>query len=173
VWGPASGCKSLTSLVHDRETKVSNFDVILFVEKNVLQLEVSVTNSVLVEVFDSVEHLLEEFNCFTLGELFTFLHVIEELSFAAVLGDEKEALVGLEGAVALHQVWVLDILQYFDFSSDSELSFLSLLCSFVDNFDGDLLPGGIVLTELHRSVSTFTEQFSDLVVSDEVFALLS
>lgn len=90
------------------QTKVAKGNVACGVEKDVLGLEVTVHNVVLVEMLKGQHKLSNVEPCTVLGEAALFLEMPEQLSTALVVGDEVELLLGLEGELEADEEGALE-----------------------------------------------------------------
>ena len=81
VAGGATGClERLAILVHVRESKIHNLDVVLVIKQQVLRLQIPMADLDLVDVLDAGDDLLDEPASFLLLETLTLDNVVEELA---------------------------------------------------------------------------------------------
>lgn len=130
------------------------------------------SNPQLAQVFDSVNQLLKQPAALLLREMVLGRDVVEELTVAAVLHDQKQALGRLDDFVQLNDAGVPHDLQDVDFSLDS-LDVVDVLdLPFVQNLDRHFLPGENVKTLLHFSEGALAECLFDLIVSNHLDSAL-
>ena len=115
LWGDVVGCTEFlvevfVGVVDEGGTEIDDLDGIEFLvllEQNVLGLEISVHNVVLMAVIDAREDLLHKHSAVSLGELASLQDLVEELSSFADFGDEIVAFLVLEELVHLNDVGVV------------------------------------------------------------------
>jgi hypothetical protein len=101
----------LVRFVHKRSSEVDDLDLIkllVLLEENILRLEVSVNDVVLMAVVDAGKDLLHQDRTVSLGKLAALQDLVEELSSLADISDEVVALLVLKELVHLDDVWVID-----------------------------------------------------------------
>lgn len=133
------------------------------VQQNIIKLNVSVGNSVVVEVGDTLHDLLEHKPSVLLAELPTLSHVVEQVTSWTQLHHDHMMFVGLERLQDLDVVGVAQRLQNVDLIHDFLLLGLLLHEIHVDALDGDQLPGQPMQPEVDLSEGTFAKHFTDLV----------
>ena len=90
------------------EPKISYLDATLDIEQNILQLDVSEQNVVLMKVFQSLKDLREYRFGLLLWKRFNFLHVVVQVAIRAVLQPENYVVFSLKCIVKVNQVFVFD-----------------------------------------------------------------
>lgn len=86
----------LALLVHVRQAKIDNLDIVLVIQKEVLRFQITVTDADLVDVFDAGDYLLSEATGLLLGKAFALDDVVEQLAAAGVLHDQEQLPGGLD-----------------------------------------------------------------------------
>ncbi len=77
TWGSTCSFQSLIFIIHVGQAKVYNLDVVLIVEKQILWLQISVTNFDFVNVLNTRSNLLEETASLIFLETFSLYNVIK------------------------------------------------------------------------------------------------
>ena len=91
----------------------------IVVNKQVLRLEIPVTNTQLVNVFDARYELLEVLACLMLVQSLILHDHVEELATLYKLHDEIEILLGLDDLINLFNVRMVQLLQDLNLSTNS------------------------------------------------------
>ena len=78
-----------------RKAEVDYFDVAIVVEQEVLRLQVSMHDSILVDVLDPSQDLLHKMDSFLLVESLTLNYVVEEFASLRVLHYQVDVRFGL------------------------------------------------------------------------------
>lgn len=100
------------------EAEVDQLEGAVEINEQILGLEVPVDDAELVQVLDAGDELPEELAGLMLLQPFLFYDHLEELPLGHVLHHQEELLWSLNYLVQLNDVWVPDLLQNVDFSSD-------------------------------------------------------
>ena len=143
--------------------EVTDLDVSVAVEQDVIKFDVSVGNSVVVQVGDALHDLLEHKPGVLLAELPTLSHVVEQVAAWTQLHNDHMMLIGLERLQDFDVVGVSQRLEDVDFVHDLLLLRLLLHEVHVDALDGHELPGQPVEAEIDFSEGTFAQHLTDLV----------
>jgi hypothetical protein len=110
VWRAELLVKISVRVVDERGAEVDDLDLIkllVLLEENILRLEVSVDDVVLMAVVDAGKDLLHQDRTVSLGKLAALQDLVEELSSLADLSDEVVALLVLKELVHLDDVGVI------------------------------------------------------------------
>ena len=74
------------------KAKVNYLDVVFIVKKEILRLQIPVTDAHFVDVLHTRDNLLEEFARFALLEPLAFHDIVKELAPSCILHDEEKLL---------------------------------------------------------------------------------
>ena len=85
---PTGGLQHLVLLVDLAQTEVNELDVVVAVEEDVLGLDVSVRDALLVQVGNAFDELVKEVTSFGFLQSSVIDDVVVELSAVCVLGNE-------------------------------------------------------------------------------------
>jgi hypothetical protein len=83
-----------------------------------------VTDTALMDIFNTRNELQIKFTSLFLGESGVPHDVVEQLSAIAVLHDHVELFFGLDDLVKLNNIWMSDLLKNFNFSRNALHIFL-------------------------------------------------
>ena len=97
------------------DTEISNLNIPVAVEKDVVQLDVSVYNAIVMEVSDTLHYLLENKFSVFFAELPSFSDVVEKVAAGAQLHNDQVMLISIEGFKEFHDVGVAEHFQNADF----------------------------------------------------------
>jgi len=175
VWGTEFLVEGSAWVVHEGGTEVDNLDLIEFFvlfKQNVLWLEISVDNVVLMAVVDALEYLLHEDGSITLREFASLENLIEKFTSLADLGNEVVSLLILEELVHLDDVGVIDLLENVDLVEEHALLILVHIALSQD-LDGPLGVRLSVHTKTHLTESASSEDLANSVKVSEFSLSLS
>ena len=108
------------------------------IQKQVLWFQVSVDYVELMEVLDTCNDLVEEFERLRLLDPLILDNVVEELAPVGILHDQVQLLRRLNNLVKLNDVRVSDLLKDVYLTGDSLNIGLPCDLALFKNFDGDL-----------------------------------
>ena len=137
-----------------RDAKVSNLDVTLSIQKDVVQFDVSVQDFLRVNVADSFYNLLEEHLGQWLIQLLPLSHEVQQIASCAELHDEHDVPSRLESLIQLDDRVVPQFEQDTDLVHDLGPLLLLRQVLLVDRFDSDQLSRKLVHTQVHFTEST-------------------
>ena len=103
------------------QTKISKLDVLaICVNQQVLRLQISVENSMLVQIDERLEDLVEEELGLLLGQRLIALlfHVLLEIELE-IFEDEVKLILAVDDLLKFYNVWVSESLEKTDFSDRS------------------------------------------------------
>lgn len=101
------------------EPKVYNFDVFVMIEEQILWFEISVYDSVFVDVLHTCNDLLHEPDGFGFIEPLPFDDVVEEFTAFSILHDEVDVGFGFDDLVELDDVGMAEYFEDADFAGDT------------------------------------------------------
>ena len=90
AWTTACGFEHFTILIHVRQAEVNYLDIVLIIKKQVLRLQVTMTDAYFMNVFDTGYDLLGEAAGLLFGQPFLFYNVVEQFATAGILHDQKQ-----------------------------------------------------------------------------------
>lgn len=136
---PTSGPQPFFGFVGIRKSKVHDPDGPVVVDKAVLELEISMNDSKLVNVLDSAYDLLENLASFSLSHSLFADNVVKKFSTFHVLHYKKEVFGGFNDFVQLDDVWVANEFQNVNLAGhsldichiDDSILFEDLDCDFL------------------------------------------
>lgn len=168
---PASSRQFFVISVSVAQAKIDHFEVQLFIQQQVLRLDISVHDAQLPEVAYGWNQLLEESASFFLFELRLRGDVAEEFAVAAVLHNDVEPCWGLDDLVHLNNVGVAHYFENVDFPSDS--LDVVYLCDFVffEDFDCYFLLSEQMNSLLHLAEGALAEGLGHSVAADYLESL--
>jgi hypothetical protein len=143
-WSNVSRCSTLLSdhhiLLHNlTHSKVTDHDLLVVIEKDVVKLDVSMQDASAMTVAKSIDDLLEEEVSFAFFQFSLFLHVLKEISLACILHDHEEMLWGFEYFQQSNDVGMPDLLEDVDFLEDLCSRELIFHVRLVNGLDGYFL----------------------------------
>ena len=94
-----------------RQTKISDLDVAISIEKHVLWLKIAIDDTVLVEAAHSLHQLCSVEAGTPLAELLVLAQVVEKLAAVQEVHHEVELCWSLKSVVQLHDEWTVDLLE--------------------------------------------------------------
>jgi len=163
----------LMTLNHSSVTKIGDLQIEVLVQKEVLRLEISVADAVVVAILDTFDELLEVSSSQSLAEISHGDDVLKELTTFNDFHDDQEYLIALsvlldvvDGFVSLDQVddvGVIYLLQHISLLRDSVN--LETLVTVRDDLASSHSTSLHVLTKLNFSVVTTSQGFHENVVS--------
>lgn len=156
-------------ILYVRQSKVSNLQITIVVEKQVLRLQVSVHDGVLVKVDDARDDLTEELACLRLGEPLLLDDVVEQLAALSVLHDKVERLRSLDDLIQLDYVRMFDEFKNLDLASHSLDIALVDDAVLLEYLDGHLLTRKLMNTQFDFTKGTFADCLLESVVADFVW----
>lgn len=110
----------------------------IVVDQEVLRLQVPVANTQLVNIVDAGDELLKVLAGLLLLQLLVLHNEVEELAALDELHDQIEVLLRLDDLVDLHDVWMVQLLEDLDLSTDSFHVLFLFYARFFEYLDGDL-----------------------------------
>ncbi len=159
VRGPRFRRENLIRLKLTRQSEINDLqqvvvDGVLCHEKEILGLEVSMTDMRLMHVVDGTNDLLHENSCMNLGKGPRLNDAIKELSAGTKLHDEIDVKMVLECLVQLDDVWVIH-----DFHQSNLLLKTIDIChsGLWNRLHSSNTICGFVLRFAHRTVRTNTD----------------
>lgn len=159
----------LAEVVTSAEVDHFNGATLSDVNENVLWLEITVGNLLTVAVGNSLQQLLEDFGSLGLLEIFLLDNLVEELAALAKLCHKEESRLVFVDFKEPHDVRVSQISENVNFILET----VSITCAhrqFVNDLDGELLPGLVVCDPLHSAERACAQQlFVDIVLLGEEF----
>ena len=145
------------------DAEVAYLDVAVAVQQDVVELDVTVRDAILVQVGDALHDLPEDELGVLLTELTALAHVVQEVSAGAELHDDHVVLVSLERLQDLDVVRVAQRLEYSDLVHDLLLLALFLHEVHVDRLDGAQLARQPMQAQVDLAEGTFTQHLANLV----------
>lgn len=135
-----------------RPTEITDFDLSVYSHQDVLRLDVSVHDMLLVQIFQGRGHLCDVLGSLPLGKAFLFPKELVKLSLSCEFKDKEYALRIVEVPVESEDIGMAKIRLYLDFPSDLFLDLPLLKFGFVKDFEGAyeasrLLSGEVDSTE--------------------------
>lgn len=94
----------------DAPTEIADFDDVALLDQDVLGLDVSVNQALLVQVIDSRANLNEEVERCVLAQVLLLTYQVEQISFGGVLECKVDRRFVLEGGVEPANVLVVQLL---------------------------------------------------------------
>mmetsp|Transcript_60852 Transcript_60852/g.128763 ORF Transcript_60852/g.128763 Transcript_60852/m.128763 type:complete len:254 (+) Transcript_60852:1040-1801(+) len=160
------GAQALAIPEEVAEAKVHNLDALVFVQQQILWLQVSMHHSHLVDFLHSRYDLVEEATCFGLRNPPSFDNVVEEFTTTCKLHYEVQLTTCLYDLEELHDVWVPDQFQDVHFSRNS------LYIGYLDDtillqdLDGNIRPRQYVPAQFDLAEGALTNCSSKNVVAN-------
>lgn len=143
--------------------EVTNLDVTVPVEQDVVKLDIAVRHFVLVQVGNALHDLLEHKLGVLLAQLPPLSHVVEQVSAWAELHDDHVMLICLESLQNLDVVRVPQALQNIDLIHNLLLLAFLLHEVHVDALDCAELPSQPVQAQIDLAKGAFAEHLANLV----------
>jgi hypothetical protein len=150
------------------KSKVGDDDVAIAVEEQVLQLQVAVDNSLLMQIADTRHELCKQTTSRVVLKVAVVENVVEQLSARCVLEDDADVSLCLDHLVQAHNVGMLQTTQNRDFTVDlGKAVGVVTQCLATDQLDGNLdstflLPSHLDLAKLSLSQSLSQDVLSEL-----------
>lgn len=166
AWTAASCLKELSSFVGVAQSEINNLYVHTLVEQEVLRLQISVADLILMEILNPGEDLLKVATGILLLEALALHYVVEELAPVGVLHYEKELPVCFNDLIELDDVWVSNYLQNLDLSRHALNVCLVRDLVLLQNFDGHALPCQGVSPQSHFPKRPLAERLPHDIVPD-------
>ena len=118
----------LTGLREERESEVDDLHVVVLVDHNIVQFDISMSYLLAVQVLDSHYDPSEDFFGLLLRDpLLGFrLQVLVERGLADILHHEHNLLPGVNGSVELYYIRMIELLQDLDFPQQISPSLLGM-----------------------------------------------
>jgi len=162
-WRPTLLMHYITGLDELADSKISNFYVAFAIEQDVVELDVSMENTLSVDVAKALNDLPEDHFCNIFVQLFPLSDVVEEVTASAQLHRQQHVPLCLEGLVQFHDALVPEPQQYADLVHDLRFLFLISHEFLVDALQSDQLPGQLVHTQAHFSKGSSSKHFASSV----------
>mmetsp|Transcript_7285 Transcript_7285/g.26071 ORF Transcript_7285/g.26071 Transcript_7285/m.26071 type:complete len:273 (+) Transcript_7285:1135-1953(+) len=144
----ARGAQERAILHHVRQAEVSDLDVVVLVQQQVLRLEVSVHHLVEVAVLNARHNLLEDVPCLVLRQPALLDNVVEELAAGRVLRHHEDVRRRADDLVQLDDVRVPEALQVLDLAPHLLIHVKRANLVAVQDLHRHLVLGDLVLAEL-------------------------
>ena len=114
-----SRLQSHSLVVHVTQAEVDNFQLAIEVKKEVLRLQVPVTNAQLVNVVHTSEQFLQVLTGCAFLQFLVLHDQLKELAAAGELHHQVQIFVRLDDLVDLHDIGMVQLLEDFDFATDA------------------------------------------------------
>ena len=128
-------------LCKQTKAKIDNFNVIILIDHNIVQFDVTVRNLFAMKVLDAHDNPSKDFFSLLFGDaLFWFgLKVLIERHFTDILHNKYNLLPGVDCCVELYDVLVVQLSQKLDFTKNILPPLLAIQAIFVIDLKSDLL----------------------------------
>uniref|UniRef100_A0A8D8XZ06 Uncharacterized protein n=1 Tax=Cacopsylla melanoneura TaxID=428564 RepID=A0A8D8XZ06_9HEMI len=142
---------------HVGQPKVSYFCVSVFIEQNVFQFQITMTNLMLMTVIDGGGYLSEYAPRFFFGENFLLIKKVVQLPPCRVLHDKHHFFSILKHFIDVDYVGMSDRRHDLNFPPDSDQISFGFYLAFLNGFDSHLLSGFFVDPQLHLAIVPLTK----------------
>ena len=140
-WGAALLKQELVLVNAPRNTEISDFDVAVAIQEDIVELDVSVDNANGMHVGNTLHNLLEQILSVFLCQLTPFAHIVQEVAAWAELHYNQVMFGRLESFKQFYVADVLDRLQNVDFLHHFAFCALFFDLVLVGRLNGDKFPG--------------------------------
>lgn len=117
------------------QPEVGELDISLFVHQNIVWIQVSVHQLVVVDLKQRLDQLCGNEPDFLFGEHFLGLDDVTERAFGGVFHEEKQLVLGLAGFEELNDVWVGEHLQNAFLDDDLGQLIPLLIADLIEHFE--------------------------------------
>ena len=142
------------------------------IEEQILWFEISVYDSVFVDVLHTCNDLLHEPDGFGFIEPLPFDDVVEEFTAFSILHDEVDVGFGFDDLVELDDVGMAEYFEDADFAGDTFDVWLFDNFLFLEGFDGHLFLGEDVSAQFDFAESTFADRAAYPVIAQYDFPVV-
>lgn len=127
-------------LVGVTQTKIYNFEILEFVQEQILRFDVSMSDAQISQVLNTCNKLLEDPACLFFLQFLFCCYEIKELSIATMLHDQVKLRLCFDDFIKLDNVRMSNDLQYVNFPGDT-LHIIDIFnFGLFKDFDSDLYP---------------------------------
>lgn len=124
------------------------------------------TDSILMEMFYSLQNLVEKISCIYIINSVIFNNIIEEFPSVCMLHYKIKFILCFNDLVKLNDFWMPDLFQYLDLSRDSVDIHLILNLRFFKNFDCHFFLSDCLNTKLYFTKRSLTKLFVNKEMRD-------
>jgi len=151
-------CVSLLHVVWlDTPSKITDFDDVSFFDQNVLRFDVSMDETLFMEIIDSRANLNEKVKCSVFAQKLFFSDQIEQITFGRILKSKVDRCFVFERSVQSTNILVIELLLNSDFSYQSFFNLAAGKRCFFNLFYSYLYSCRFMFSQLNFSVWTFTK----------------
>lgn len=148
------------------ETKVSDDDVLVAIQEQILKFEVTVHNTLLMQVSDTGHQLGEKSPRGGIFEVSMVQNIIEELASRCIFQDNAHMPLSLDKLVQSNDIRVLQFFENGDLAVDlGQASGVSRQALFADQFDRHLYSSILLPAHLYLAKLSLTQGLSKNVFS--------
>jgi len=146
--------------------KITNLNIAIFIQKNIVKLDVSVEHRPAMAVSDTKSYLLEYSSSLALIKSSSLFNELQEISTASILHHHEQVLGRFEDFKESDDVGMAHLLQDLHFLQNFLLLIVIFHQSLVYRFDGNNFTGELVDPKCDFSEGTLAYEFHELVVVD-------
>jgi hypothetical protein len=151
-------------LNHPANTKVTNFYISIFVQKDIIEFDVSVQYRSAMTMSYSEDYLLENPSCLALFKPPSLLDELKEVSATSILHDHQEMLGRFEHLQESDDVGMSHLLQDLNLLKNLLLLVVIFHQSLINSLYSHNLATKLVNAEGYFAEGTFTDEFDKLIV---------